>query len=332
MSDADLVDRDFHREHEGLAYHGHWYNIPCKAIMIPNQKVVVINGETPVERACEVLIQNGIISAPVWDESRKQFVGMFDYRDIVTYVLLSLKREINPDNESYEFQELLRLARAQKPIPAKLAADLSQKNPFFSVMGETPLSQLVDVFGKGVHRVAVMSDGLAGIISQSTLLKYLWNNASKYAELQQIFKKTLKELGLGAKTVISVPADLSVIEALRIMVNSDISSVAILNPRGAIVANLSMTDIKWLMRAERFPMLWESCIKFVSFVDQQQGIADGRDKTPVFDVTESSTLEHTIGKLISTRAHRVWVVEKTHNHVVSVVSLTDILRVLTPPE
>lgn len=56
----------------------------------------------------------------------------------------------------------------------------------------------------------------------------------------------------------------------------------------------------------------------------------GKDKLPVFDVTETSTLGYALGKMVATRAHRVWVVDRARGKPVSVVSLTDIYKVLLP--
>lgn len=40
----------------------------------------------------QVLLQNGISSAPVYDANKKIYVGMFDYGDLMTYILLLLKK------------------------------------------------------------------------------------------------------------------------------------------------------------------------------------------------------------------------------------------------
>lgn len=36
---------------------------------------------------------------------------------------------------------------------------------------------------------------------------------------------------------------------------------------------------------------------------------DGKDSYPVFHVTHSSTLAHTVAKLVATRSHRMWIVD-----------------------
>ncbi|KAJ3091717.1 cell separation during budding [Quaeritorhiza haematococci] len=291
--------------------------------------MVAVNADDPVEVACEALIVNGISSAPVWDKSRNTFVGMLDYRDVVTYVLIALRKDKQPiEDASVEVQELVRRARAQEPITAELTSDLSHKNPFYSVMPQTPLRHAVELFGQGIHRVVIVSADVQGILSQSQAMKFLWNNSKRFPELEPVLSKTLAELGLGNKHVVSVSGDTMVIDALRVMSNNDVSSVPVLNPNGSIMGSVSMSDIKWIMKTLRFGYLYQSAHAFVSFIDQQQGILDGRDRFPVFDVYETSTLGYAMQKMVATKAHRVWVVDKNLHKPISVISLTDVMRVL----
>ncbi|KAJ3021577.1 cell separation during budding [Thoreauomyces humboldtii] len=332
--DTDTADHRAQPEHEGLAFH-RWYNVPCDELLAAvHQDVVVIEGDVSVELACETLIKNGISSAPVWDKDRSVYTGMFDYRDVVAFVLIGLSKD-RPlsDSAPKEIQELVRLARSNQPVPAKLAADISQKNPFYSVLPQTHLLQLAELFAGSVHRVAVVEDSnLRGIISQSTVISYLYKHIEKSPDVQTVFARSIKELGLGTKTIIAVDAQTTVLEALKVMAKNDVSSLAILSASGGIVASMSMSDIKWVMRSLNFNLLWQTCIHFVGFIDSEQGIMDGRDKLPVFDVLETSSLGYAVGKMIATRSHRVWVTEKTGGPPVSVVTLTDVFKIITPTE
>ncbi|KAJ3168839.1 cell separation during budding [Geranomyces variabilis] len=319
-------------EHEGLGSHK-WYHVPCAELLnAAHQSVVVISGDVPVESACETLILNGISSAPVWDKDKGVFVGMFDYRDVVTYVLVGLSKDAPMDaSASMEFKELVRLARSHEPVPVKLAADISHRNPFYSVMEQTHLLQVAELFSSTIHRVAVMNDtGLKGIVSQSTVIQYLYKNIEKFPDVQSVFAKSIKELGLGTKSVIAVDGTTSVLDALKLMSKNDVSSVAVLSVTGGIIANLSMSDVKWVLRSFKFNLLWQTCLQFVGFIDSEQGIMDGRDKLPVFDVLETSTLGYAVGKMIATKAHRVWVVERAAGPPMSVVTLTDVFKQITP--
>ncbi|KAI8874506.1 hypothetical protein K501DRAFT_5479 [Backusella circina FSU 941] len=106
-----------------------------------------------------------------------------------------------------------------------------------------------------------------------------------------------------------------------------VSSVAVLGNGNNLMGNISMTDVKHVMKGYRHRLLWTSCLQLVSHVRSQQGIADGQDRLPVFDVRPDTSLGFTIAKLLATKAHRVWVTDDRYQ-AVGVVSLTDVIRVI----
>lgn len=94
-------------------------------------------GSTLVEDACQILIDNNISSAPVLDatqsrsptsgiERRKSYIGMFDYGDLITYVLIVLKRSnvslSDDDDASLEIKEIVKRAVAGQSVPVRLAS------------------------------------------------------------------------------------------------------------------------------------------------------------------------------------------------------------------
>ena len=94
-------------------------------------------GSTLVEDACQILIDNNISSAPVLDatqpksptsgiERRKSYIGMFDYGDLITYVLIVLKRSnvslSDDDDASLEIREIVKRAVAGQSVPVRLAS------------------------------------------------------------------------------------------------------------------------------------------------------------------------------------------------------------------
>ena len=68
-------------------------------------------------------------SAPVYDKSTDTYIGMFDWADVMTYLLVVLKKknileqQQKSDEElTSEFNDLLKLAIQCQPIPVKLAS------------------------------------------------------------------------------------------------------------------------------------------------------------------------------------------------------------------
>jgi len=282
------------------------------------------------------LQKNNISSAPVYDDKTKTYVGMFDWTDVMTYLLIVLKKEDileqqqKSDEEfTSEFNDLLKLAIQSQPVPVKLASDISQKNPFYSVLPETSLLQVVELFGSGTHRAVVVDadSNLKGILTQSKVIDYLYQNVTKFPQIEQLFPKLLDELDIGKSSVISVQAISSVLDALTMMIKNSFSSLAIVDADGVLLGNLSMSDVKYVLRSNRLSPMWKTCQQFINHVRSRQGLEDGQDRYPVFDVRLTSTLGYTIAKLIATKAHRVWVVDDKMK-ATGIVSLTDVLGVI----
>ncbi|KAI7867976.1 hypothetical protein BDF14DRAFT_1798257 [Spinellus fusiger] len=343
---------------EGVTTLTHDWSMVNVASLVEKQKVIEIDGALPVEEACDILIHHAISSAPIYtteqvqdSPSKTSYIGMFDYGDVIAYLLLVLKSmppQLGPSAEvdfvvssaevdsleqakdvSTEIHAILRLANQGKSVPVKLASDLSHKNAFYSLMPETTLLSAVEEFGCGTHRVCVMNPQgtLKGILSQSVVLRYLHEHQKQFPEIVALFNKTLRELHLGETPVISVSSDATVLEALSLMNTHGISSLAVLGPMGVVLGNISLTDVKHVIKSYRYQLLWKTCFQCVSLVRTQQGIDDGQDRLPVFDVRLDTTLGLTVAKLLATKTHRVWVTDE-RDRAAGVVSLTDIMRTI----
>ncbi|KAI8983459.1 hypothetical protein BDB01DRAFT_760405 [Pilobolus umbonatus] len=331
---------------EGITTETHDWTMVTASTLIKDQQVITIDGSLPVEEACDILIKNNISSAPVYDNQVKEvknstivhprsYVGMFDYGDVIAYILLVLQNMPPPDEEeegaehtTFEIKDIVRRALEGEKIPVRLASDLSEKNPFYSIMPEATLVATVEEFAYGIHRVCVLNpDGsIKGILSQSNVARYLYDNQRHFPDIDIMMKKTLRQLGLGRTDVIAVNADSPVLDALSLMSKHGISSVAVLGHMGVVLGNISMTDVKHVMKSYRHQLLWKTCFQFVSIVRTQQGIDDGQDRLPVFDVRLDTTLGFAIAKLLATKSHRVWVTDE-RERAIGVVSITDVMRI-----
>ncbi|KAI8981686.1 hypothetical protein BDF20DRAFT_420170 [Mycotypha africana] len=335
--------------------------------LVEDQKVISIDGRLPVEEACNVLINNNISSAPVYDSQinkvstaiphPKSYIGMFDYGDVIAYILLLLENTPQPppekgeeegfpenltqhhphnhqsqlkqENLTFEIKNIMKYALDGQEVPVKFVSDLSQKNPFYSIMPEATLLSAVEEFAYGTHRVCVLNPegSIKGILSQSTVVKYFYEHQQQFPDIGCMMNKTLKELGLGESDVIAVNADSPVLDALALMSKHNISSVAVLGHLGVVLGNISLTDVKHVIKSYGHQLLWKTCFQFVSLVRSEQGINDGQDRLPVFDVRLDTTLGYTVAKLLATKSHRVWVIDE-RERAIGVVSLTDIMRVI----
>jgi len=75
-------------------------------------------------------------------------------------------------------------------------------------------------------------------------------------------------------------------------------------------------------------LLWSTAKRVIKVIEQVQGMIDGQDRYPVFDVYLHSTFAHCVGKMMATRAHRLWIVDTAGGPPVGVISLTDVMAIV----
>lgn len=150
-----------------------WTRHACGEL-VKNQETLIIDAKVSVEDACDLLAHHKISSAPVYEGEKKQYVGMFDYGDIVAFLLVVMGKEEIPEYET-DLRDILQKGLRMGPVPVRMVSDLSLRNPFVYVAPEAPLLEAVQFFAQGMHRLAVMNPdfSLKGILSQSALLSYV---------------------------------------------------------------------------------------------------------------------------------------------------------------
>jgi CBS domain-containing protein len=98
-------------------------------------------------------------------------------------------------------------------------------------------------------------------------------------------------------------------DALALLLNEGVSSLAVIDNSSNVVGNISVVDVKLLTNSSSLPLLRNTCIHFVSYILSNRGMENGKDSVPVFHITPMNTLAHIVAKLVATKSHRLWVTE-----------------------
>ena len=132
----------------------------------------------------------------------KAAVATFDYKDLNQYLLFATG-SLRPDADHLSFyQDLAKRAQAGKKIPLREAKSLGSKEPFVSLPHTAKLTKVVEAFGGGVHRLVVVrewTNEVVGILSQSTLVKFLWENGRCFPVIDQLYPQSIKDLNIGSQ-------------------------------------------------------------------------------------------------------------------------------------
>ncbi|KAG0653486.1 cell separation during budding [Monosporozyma unispora] len=288
--------------------------------LIESNKLIFINSSISVEDAFNTLVKYQLTSLPVQTPPNDLNCLTFDYNDLNSYLLLVLNKikfsneKINKDCQngaSIQVGELIKY---------------TPKDPFFKLSELENLSNVINILGSGVHRIAITDPDMTqirGILSQRRLIKYLWDNARQFPDLEPLLNMSLKKLKIGIfndnKTtkltsrnspVISINGDEPLINALYKMHSEKISSIAVIDSNNILIGNISVTDVKHLTRTSQYPLLQNTCRHFISIILNNRGLENGgKDSFPIFHVYPSSSLARTIAKLVATKSHRLWIVQ-----------------------
>lgn len=88
--------------------------------------------------------------------------------------------------------------------------DLGRRDPVTFLPESANLSKAIETFGRGVHRVIVAKEGdegkieITGLLSQTRLMRFLWENGRNFPVIDQLYSQNLRELKIGSNTPISI--------------------------------------------------------------------------------------------------------------------------------
>ncbi|PYI04894.1 hypothetical protein BO78DRAFT_408662 [Aspergillus sclerotiicarbonarius CBS 121057] len=285
-----------------------WREISIGELVSPDD-LKFVEVDTGIEEATNILIDSGAAVLLIRESPQnKSAVGTFDYSDLNAYLLLAAGLTQPGDELLASYEQLARKAKEGLPIPLRDVKDLGRKEPLTTLPASASVMTAVQTFGGGVHRVVVVNERdnneVVGIFSQFRLVKFLWENGRSFPVIDQLYPQSLHDLRIGSRDVISINGDRPLVDALQIMNDEGISSIAVVDNHFNVVGNISTTDVKLLTRSSSLPLLRNTCTHFISVILSNRGLEEGKDSFPVFHVNPGSTLAHTVAKVVATRSHR----------------------------
>ncbi|CAP49289.1 uncharacterized protein PODANS_5_6150 [Podospora anserina S mat+] len=266
-----------------------------------------------VQDATLTLLKNHPTNAVLVRETptSKRAISTFDYSDLNAYLLVVVGLA-KPEEEQIElYDHIAKSAQAQTPVALREIQPILKKSELVALPAEATLDAAVEAFGSGIHRLLITNSAgeVIGILSQLRLLEFFWKEAVNFPVIDRLYGSVLRDLQIGSTQIIAVNADGPLADALLLMHNEGLTSVAVVDQGLNVLGNISTADLRLLTSTNNLPLLKRSCMHFISVILNERGVEHGRDSFPVFYVNPYSTLAHTVAKLVATRSHRMWVVE-----------------------
>ncbi|KAI1332212.1 hypothetical protein F5Y16DRAFT_394285 [Xylariaceae sp. FL0255] len=269
--------------------------------------------DTSVEHATMLLVKNTAQNVVLVYESPQstQPVSTFDYSDLNAYILVVVGLGHPTPELVGLYDDIAQRAQAQASIPLRDIQPVLRKETLVTLQGDEDLARAIEVFGSGIHRILVANhhSDIVGVLSQMALVEFFWNEGVHFRTIDELYPKLMHELGIGSQQIIAVNADSPLTEALSLMSQEGLTSVAVVDNALNVVGNISVADVKLLVNATSLPLLHNSCMHFISVILTERGTENGQDSFPVFHVNPYSMLAHTVAKLVATHSHRMWLVE-----------------------
>lgn len=299
------------------------------------QEVRWVNADDPVFEVLDILTKNKISSVPVFDSGLGRFIGLVDMLDFVTYCLAKMggKRvtmEWDKLRQSQEFSD----------APVRFIMDMSGRDEWRPVDMDASLLVVMDLLSRpDMHRVPVTEDRgakVTAIITQSRVVKWLFDNRDKLAFPEQTRTMKVRDIGSGVTSVmkdeiVSVTENQTVLEAFVVIFERMVSGVAVVNDDGKLVGSISASDLKWVAESA-FDLGNRLSMTVSDFLDFRRSVP-GFANDVLKKVTSSAPLtcmpddevEYVLTKLMTKGVHRLWIVNEEHKPV-GVVALCDLIN------
>lgn len=288
--------------------------------------VVSLNGTDTLNHAFQTLVRNNILGAPVRVDgpNGSHAYKVIDIVDLVHFVVnLYSEDERLFEHDLHEIMARSGQSNAGKAFTVQNVCDLSHCNPCVPVAETADLSKIADALATGVHRVLVIDhEGtLKNVITQSAIVEFLWKHRSHFTD---ILEKSLFELNLGAKDVVSAKTSDLAIDAFRSIITRKVTAVGVVNHDGVLIDNISTRDLRHVIQTataskDTVKHLYSPVAEFLAAKHKE-------DVAPATAIAckSTDTFAQLLEKIHNNKIHRVYVVNE-HYHPIGVVSLKDIL-------
>ncbi|KAF2867636.1 hypothetical protein BDV95DRAFT_597849 [Massariosphaeria phaeospora] len=306
------VDRE---QMEGLRAIRAFLKVRTSYDVLPlSYRLIVLDTSLLVKKSLNILSQNGIVSAPLWDSKTSTFAGLLttsDYINVIQYYWQ------NPDAlariDQFRLDSLREIERALGVAPIETIS-IHPDRPLYDACRKMLESRarripLVDVDDE-THRTMVVS-----VITQYRILKFIAVNVKDTQKLRKTLKEVVK-VGTYA-SLATAHMDTPVMDCIHMLVKKSISSVPIIDNDGTVINVFEAVDVITLIKGGLYDDLNLSVGEaLLKRSDDFPGIYTCSLTDPL------STVYDTIRK---SRVHRFIIINE-HRHLQGVLTLSDILE------
>ncbi|KAK0666846.1 hypothetical protein QBC41DRAFT_304848 [Cercophora samala] len=277
-------------------------------------RLVVLDNNLLIKKSLNILIQNGIVSAPLWDSQNSAFAGLLTSTDFINVIQYYCQF---PDEiahiDQFRLSSLRDIERAIGVLPLETVS-VHPMRPLYEAcrrMLKTrarriPLVDRDDETGREM---------VVSVITQYRILKFIAVNNEQYTML---LKKPVRELGLGTyKDLATATMGSSVLDVIHLMVKYNISAVPIIDRDNKVLNLFEAVDVIPCIKGGAYDELSATVGEALSRRAEEFG--------GIYTCNEDDRLDAIFDTIRKSRVHRLIVVDDD-NRLKGIISLSDILK------
>jgi len=266
-----------------------------------------------VKKSLTILLQNGIVSAPLWDSNSSTFAGLLttsDYMNVIQYYWQ------NPDAlkqiDQFRLSSLREIEAAIGVEPIETVSVHPMK-PLYEACLQMLSSRarripLVDIDDETQRELVV------SVVTQYRILKFIAVNVTE----TEMLKKSVQDIKLGTyNNLQTATMDTPVIDVIHTMVQKSISSVPIIDKDNRVLNVFEAVDVIAIIKGGVYDELT------ISVGDALLKRAE--DFAGIYTCSEEDRLDSIFDTIRKSRVHRLVVIDE-NNCLKGVISLSDILN------
>ncbi|KAK9474880.1 uncharacterized protein V1510DRAFT_410915 [Dipodascopsis tothii] len=278
-------------------------------------RLLVLDTSLLVRKSLNILQQNGIVSAPLWNSKTSKFAGLLTSSDYINVIQYYYQNPEKLDKvEHFTLDGLRDVERAIGVQPLETVS-VHPFKPLYDACLKMVASKgrripLID-YDAEKQREIVLS-----VLTQYRILKFVAQNCKE----TRMLRKPLRDLNIGCySNLVTATMDTPVLDVIHLLVQRDVSSVPILDADGTLLNIYESVDVLLLIKGGIYTDLELTVGEAIMRrSDEFEG---------VYTCTDQDRMDTIMDTIRRSRLHRLVVIDDK-NKLKGVVSLGDILQYL----
>ncbi|KAK2749470.1 AMP-activated serine/threonine-protein kinase regulatory subunit [Myotisia sp. PD_48] len=278
-------------------------------------RMIIFDTSLTVKESLNILVQNGIVSAPLWDSTGSTFAGLLtttDYINVIQYYFQNPEALLRIDQfRLNSLRDVERAIGVEPPETISLSPERTLYEACLCMLSSPARRVPLVSYDSQTERSTVVS-----VLTQYRILKFVAVNVPETQNL----RKPLREINLGTYgNIATASMETPVIDIIHLLVERSISSVPIINNRGIVYNVFEAVDVISLIQGGDYEDLNLSVGEALK--------RRSSDFPGIYTCSVNDGLDTILNTIRQSRVHRLVIVEEDFS-LRGMLTLSDILRYL----